>query len=250
MGLLFRVAEPTAVDGIRLGPNGEFFPIHKGQPIQLSSADVQLSYSRPTKSKVLFRAPIDPLKPNVDPNAPLLAYQSIYAVDTNTRSFDNEIVSVTCVAKVVLRREAGGSEVSVAPAVAFELRNVRGDPERVGWRMACETLMHAQDYRPDFRLAVIVDSSLGDLVRINERQAPVIDDWQLPSAFTLLFASADSPTSSIANHAIATCDKQSTALLRFIQEGFSTHNLREAAADQRWTHIRQWTWLPPTTPSR
>lgn len=241
-GLVFQVPETTTVDGIMIGPRGELVPSFEGEPIRLSSAAVELSYARPKGRKVLLRATIDPQLPNIDPNAPLLTYQAVYAVDTNTRHVNGRPISVSCVVRLGRKQTPNGLELTEMPVAAIELHNVRGNPERVAWRLVCESLIANQDFRPDLRLGLLVDSSLNEIDEINGRTVAVVDDWMLPAGFTLLYASADSNTSTIGNRLIAASDKQATILLRRLQNQGSTQNLHVADETDAWTHIRNWVW--------
>jgi hypothetical protein len=246
---MFQVAEDTRVDGVTVGPGGLRLPAYLGRPIKLAKAAIEVSYPRAKGPKVLFRAPVDPDRPSSDPHAALFTYDVIYAVDTNTQVLDGARVSMTCVRHVRLRQIPGGVEESGIPQVAVELHNVIGDPERVAWKLVCEALMEDPAFRPDLRVALIVDSSLDALDDMNSRMQPVIDDWYLPDQFKLLYATSDSATATIGNRAIKDCDSIAAGLLRRLEGNLNRGTLQEAHPRAPYSHVRTWTWPrgAPTT---
>ena len=241
VSLIFQVPETTKVDGIVLGPDGSISLVRGGHPIQLSEAAVEFAYSRSKRRKVLFRADIDPAAPKLDPHTPLLTYNVVYAVDTNTIQLHGERVSVACAVQCLIRQENGSFFVKPSIAGAMELRNVSGDPERVAWRLFCQCVSEHPQYRPTLRVAMIVDSSLDSLRDFNTRSVPVIDDWFLPPNFTLLYATADAATTTIGNRLMRTCDKNATQVLELIRKARARRNLHEAAPGAPYSHYRNWT---------
>jgi hypothetical protein len=116
--------------------------------------------------------------------------------------------------------------------------------QRVVWRLVCEALMSDPVYHSDLRIALIVDSSLDEIAGINARTSSMINDWMLPDSFTLIYATADSATASIANHLISLCDKQATVLLKRLKTDMNPDTLFEGEEGEPYTHIRNWQWTP------
>ena len=243
-GLVFTVDKSTKTDGFIIGPDGYLALAYQGKPIDLSYAAVELTYDRPKGRKVLFQAPLDPKTVNLDPNAPLLAYDLVYAVDTNTKFLTKflhgERVSVVCATQGVRHRRGMQILIERIPFFGIELRNVTGDPERVGWRFFCNAVMESPDYNSHLRIAILVDSSLDSLRDINARSSPVVGDWMLPANFTLLYASTDSATATIGNQLMRTTDSTGTRILQLIAQIPPNRNLHEAPPGAGYSHYRHW----------
>jgi hypothetical protein len=121
------------------------------------------------KRKVVFRAPIDPQRRSVDPNAPLLDYHDVFAVDTNTREFGGTRISIACVVHLAREQGSKGLLLRPEPVAAVELHNVRGTPadvERVVWRLVCEQATADPNFRPGRRIRLVAHSERAGRERI------------------------------------------------------------------------------------
>lgn len=217
-----------------------------GNTIVPARVEVSSIYDRENgKEKVLTRGPGMPLSMHVDPNAVLLPFASIFAVDTNTRRIAGTHVSVSVLVRVV---DIGTPSMKWRPLGAVEVHDARESPERLGWHWAMRCLEAACPRPPDFELsnasrrgiALVVDSDLGALAAINARSKPYFGTEQLPAGFTLIYASSDAGgTEFIANMAIARCDTLASQLLREIEggarkDGYETDPSLPFARFRRW----------------
>jgi hypothetical protein len=215
MGLVFTVKETTVVHGVALGDDGVLHLLRDGQPVELASASVELSYARKKGRKVLLRAPVNPARPVVDPHAHLLEYHAVFAVDTNTRTIRGNAVSAGVLVRGLFYRSPDG--VVAEPhqnVIAVEFHNATTDPERITWQLVCEEL---QRLLPDKRIGILVDSALDNLAGFNTRSTAVVDDWYLPANFALVYSS-DAAMDTVANHLIRRADEEATAVLKLIEQ--------------------------------
>ena len=238
-GIVFSIDEATTIDGFVIGPNGQLSLTRDGAPISLASAAVEVAYDRPKGRKVLLRAPLDVDAPSVDPNAHLLRYWAVFAVDTNTRAINGSAVSVACVLRSTRKETDAGLFFEEIPIGAYELHNVRCNPERLAWRLLCNEILQAPDYKPEKTIGIIVDAHLEALSDINRRTAPVVGDWYLPEGFTLIYAS-DAAAESIPNQLIRSCDREASIILKKIAQGETKGPPQEAPDSEYYSHFRFW----------
>lgn len=132
-----------------------------------------------------------------DPLAELDRYAQVYAVDT---SYDkgNE-VAATAVSRLTPSREA-----ELVKSWRFVRRTSK--PEREGWA----EFLRRREPAPMRRRCLVVDSELSELMRINRREEPILDDFFLPEGWQLNFAS-DKSADFILNKMIRLCDRESKA---------------------------------------
>jgi hypothetical protein len=241
--LRFSVTKNTKLRGVRVNrETGEIRLIGEdGREIPLATAATEQWYDRDNSrkpKKFTFSAPTDPTAAIIDANARLWQFELIFGVDTNTKTIGATKVSVVTVCQCI---KGGTEKADIVPLGIIELHGVSEDAERIGWQLACEWLGAAVvPAAATSRVAVVVDSGLQDLPRINARTVPVRSDWVLPEPFTLIYASADSATSSIASVLIADCDRFGTFLLKQLSSSPGQVHLRLAPPGLPFSHFRRW----------
>jgi hypothetical protein len=163
------------------------------------------------------------------------------AIDTNTRQLDNEQVSLTAVVvgKNVNVQIPGKIVMDIGVGQCIEFRNAKCKPENLGWYQIIQMLQRNPSFNDQMKVAFIVDSDLGNLKAFNEQIKPILNDYFLPNNFTLIYASAENPTESIANKMIAEADSVSRNLLKYIIENNILDNLTESDSNL-FTHSRIW----------
>jgi len=241
-GLALRVNETTQMDGILIGPNGEFIPMLAGKPIDLATAAVEISYERPKKHKVLLRSRLDPRAPSLDFHGHLGGYDSVCAVDVNTHVIKGVDVSVAVFVRGSCVRSGDHIEWSNRSISALEFRGASANPDRIAWKVFCDGMTASPGYRHDQKIALVVDSHLQELEAVNAREIPVLDDFYLPPNVTLVYAS-DASADSIPNVLIKMCDREANAILGRIREGHESGVLIPAQGPP-YTHYREWQLMP------
>jgi hypothetical protein len=195
----------------------------KGQPVAPKRIEVGTGYQRPKGPKVITRAVADPSTIVLDVNRHLTTYDWVFAVDTNTKTIQNEVVSVS--ASLLLRDISfDGPRWSVKTVFqdALEFRDAKVAAERLGWRHLL-WLIAKSDLKGT--IAVLVDSYLDDLAALNRREQDLLPGYHLPTNVTLIYASSDvGRVELIGNKAIAECDKRAGVVLARIEAGDSPGN--------------------------
>lgn len=228
--------EPVAVDEVRYNDQGEVQFYSKGKLVTPAQAWTETSYERPAKKKVLNRIPLDPRSLTSDQNRSLQRFGRLYAIDTNTWTERNERISVGS----VVRAHVQGSQVAFGHLETLELRNVRGNPERVAWRLLVQAHMNDPELKGQ-RVGLIVDSELGLLIRINAREEPVEGTFYLPERWELIYGSSDAGKEMIPNRLLFESDKRSRKLLEQISRDLRDTQALAAVPDyEPFTHMRVW----------
>jgi hypothetical protein len=212
----------------------------------LSNGFVRTNAAKRTTNKPRTRQTEDVLH-NVStadeaPTARLWQSDRIFGIDTNTSLVDGSPVSVVTCCECI--KEAT-TDINVRHPFTFdplgqmELHGVTVPPEHLGWRIVCGTLIGQIPELAGKRVAVVVDSSLDELAAINARTLPVNGDWLLPDPFTLIYASADAATSSVASALIRPCDRLGEFSAETIAWSQSGASLRRGPVCT-FTHARRW----------
>jgi hypothetical protein len=185
----------------------------------------EISYDRSKGAKVLQRVPQHRSGLSFDGGTALRNnYDFICAVDTNTRSIGGKRVSVVGVATAmpitVPERQGLGSYWKYDVPFCREYVGLKTDrPENFGWMVAWEILTRDGAITPATRVAMIVDSDLGNLAAYNARKLPVDLGQMLPPNVQLIYASADSGRDSVVNYALVLADTASSGVLDRIEKG-------------------------------
>jgi hypothetical protein len=174
------------------------------------------------KEKVITR-----IQDKVIPNeGDLMKYLSssfdlIIAVDTNTKVIAGETVSVTGVGHCCVQATPDPNVYNVEfpwhGAVLF--RNCPNElpSEKFGWM----TVMREANRDPRNslkRFAIVTDYDLDNHSLYNSKKIPIFRDFYLPDNFVLMYGRGDGPTQNLLNHVVRQCDKESTELLKEIEE--------------------------------
>lgn len=211
-----------------------------GGPAIPKTIEVEVTYPRAKGAKVLTRVPMDPTAIKTDVNRSLLRYDWVFAVDTNTRQFGGELVSVSV--SLLLRNFEFTSptwSMNATEQIVMELRNPMQPPERLGWH---HVLRACNQSGISGRVAVIVDSDLGVLSALNRRVQELLPAFLLPENVTLIYASGDAGGREfMGNRAISECDRRARTILNRIQNnqspsmGFQTNMPHYCDRYRFWT---------------
>jgi hypothetical protein len=236
------MGQPIAANGYSFDPvTGTFRLLKDNKTITPVRAFVESGYNRKKGLKSLVRANLNPNQLYINPNRSIEGYDLILAIDTNTRQLDNEQVSLTAVVvgKNVNVQIPGNIVMDIGVGQCFDFRNAKCKPENLGWYQIIQMLQRNPSFNDQMKVAFIVDSDLGNLKAFNEQIKPILNDYFLPNNFTLIYASAENPTESIANKMIAEADSVSRNLLKYIIENNILDNLTESDSNL-FTHSRIW----------
>jgi len=222
-------------DGIAIGLNFSLKRVVKGQLLPIIGEAIFVhSHSRENKSsKVILQGKADK-EFIMDPNAVFRKFDHAFAVDTNTnlRDFDKNIISMSGVIDIEITQEA----LKCIPITTFEFWDAEIEPELLGWYLSIQAIQDSERLRTK-KIALVVDSSLGDLEKYNEREKPLYGDFLLPENITLIYASADK-MSSIANKLIKLADRMANSQLDKIKKDLDLNSLKETTYPCKY--FRQW----------
>lgn len=87
----------------------------------------------------------------------------------------------------------------------FEPEQNSEKPENCNWKYLIEFIMHHKQFHKKARIALVVDSDLGNIPDYNERVKPIYKKYFLPDNFTLIYATSDKKE-SLFNSMIRLCD--------------------------------------------
>jgi hypothetical protein len=198
---------PPSADG-----KMSFTHVGTGQPAIPASITTAKAYQRPKGNKILFQADQNPTDIYDGPNEYLAKFESVFAVDTNTNPGSGLSISVSLWLSRMEKNTKDEWVIEPRYPPAFLFNSPVQNPERFAWHNLILRLMSSPDVKKP--VAIIVDSSLGILDKINLRTEPVNEDFLLPEGFTLVYASADAGREFIANNLIRQCDVMASAIAR------------------------------------
>jgi len=167
------------------------------------------------KDKILLDMPGSPELNAFDVNSQLTGqFNQILAVDTNKYEDTGLTFAVACVLVVPEPLIVGATEFHAIFLNAFVIVDPSPavNAERIGWHIALQQNVMPGRFNPTDRIALVVDSELGDLQRINAKVAPYYGNQMLLANVSLLYASADNPTDTLPSALIRACDKQANAI--------------------------------------
>jgi hypothetical protein len=232
---------PVEINSVLVSADGSFdFLDANGASLRPIEANLERGYARAKGPKILSRLPIAVGgRISSNPDVALLYYDTIFALDTNTRIAGEQGISVTAAILGKWNRAIPNEpKLRFAPVHALEFRNVDCHPDLLALK---HHIVHMQN---DLRranagkIAFIVDSHLGDLPRINSREMPILDDCYLPEWADLIYAS-DSAQDSLANLLLRAADRAATALLKHIENG-KIQEVSGLAAPEHSSFLRVW----------
>lgn len=235
------MGEPMTVNGVKISPTGSIELLKDGIPLVPINAYHDVSFDRTKGPKTLNKTPLDPNKLILNPNHALEKFDRIFAIDTNTKTINDESISVSCVVLCKLSRDRKNSLIAeFLPVHCLEFRNTQGITENTAWRKAIQLITANPSYNANMKFGIIVDSDLGNISSYNNRSKPFYPGLYLPKNIELIYASADTGKEYLANKLISLCDKEATKLLEEIMSNkISNENLHEVN-DEPYTHFRLW----------
>ena len=174
----------------------------------------EISYKREKKDKVLNKVPLDPDFLFLNNHSSLAGYDSIVAIDTNTKS----AISVTGIT-VMSWVDSKTYQYEVPFCIAFtELTEPR---EKIGWIAGMEELSKKGYFAKSRKTLVVVDAYLDQIDLINSRELAIHEGFYLPPGFELAYASADSGAEYLPNKLLRISDKASSQVMRYMSENNS-----------------------------
>ena len=199
----------------KIDKNGIVHLYVEGNEIEKKEAKSTVSYERIQKNNKILCAIDNPKFSNINEEL-VKNFNFIYAVDTNTKNINNSKISVGILSKVIEKTfiEGGVSLVTqIFKNYYYENYDDKIEIEKNTWVFACKDILLNTAIYNNPKIALIVDSDLGNLTKITNREIPIVDDFYLPDNIMLVYGSADAGIESIPNYLIRECDRAATKML-------------------------------------
>jgi hypothetical protein len=174
-----------------------------------------------------------PNKVTFDINKSLVTdFDLIFAIDTNTKEFNNELISISsvfhCNAKIDGER---GTARCKGINMCFKNAPIN-EPEKIACARLIKIITDSEKYNEKHRIAIITDHDLCKHAKYNNGELPIYGDIYLPSNITILYA-RDKPNENIMNKLISECNNYANKYLKQLNEnGFIDDINMRIALDQ------------------
>ncbi len=230
------------LEGIAFSDKGELLKIASGAIMPFAgSTTLRYGYDRANgKRKILTEGVINDGKCYLNPNHPILNFEHLFAVDTNTDTIEGEKVSIAAVVySKQLEKKDNHVVISVPQLVScYEYYNIEGNEERLVWKEMVEAIEGTEQYATG-KIGLIVDSDLENHSKYNKRELPIYKDFFLPDRVTLLYGSSDVGMENMANRMIRFCDKRAAYIMDALKNEFTVDEDARVEGRQ-YSHFRQW----------
>jgi hypothetical protein len=225
MSIGFRLPKNSNAAKASIRPDGTIVITDtQGKEIVPEYMEREVFYDRPSKPKVQTRWRLEAGLASVSGIPELARYESLFAIDTSTRTIDGERVSVACFFSFRLMPD--GEKFVVEPEANlnfYEFRGVNGgNPEMLAiLKVASDVAATAPVRAVDHRFAIVTDSELGAHDEISSRARPIYGNHWLPEQFTLIYASADTGHEFL-KRLVRFCDRQAGVYFKEMVKGAIT----------------------------
>jgi hypothetical protein len=155
-------------------------------------------------------------------------FDLVIAIDTNTKVIGNERISVTGIIHCIVKRmvEPGSYRVDFPWHGAILFRNCPSElpSEKFGWITEIRRI-NQNPLSKSKRFAIVTDHDLDNHTSYNTKKTPIYKEFNMPENFKLMYGRSDGPSQSLLNYLVKQCDKESTEVLRMIeQNGYYQYN--------------------------
>lgn len=236
------MGKPVEVNGIKMSSDGSFELLNNGLPMTPESAYHEISYNRKNTPKILNRTHLDPNQLSVNNSTRALTrYDLLFAIDTNTKIFNDEIISIGCIVLCELTSLEGEEIIAMyKPVYSLEFRNIQKKAENIAWMKAIQLIIANPSYNLNLKIGLIVDSDLDNISAYNNQSIPIYADFYLPKNIELIYASADVGKEFLVNKLISECDKAANMLIDDISTNKITNENLQEINGEPYTHFRFW----------
>jgi len=140
-------------------------------------------------------------------------FDSVIAIDTNKLQINSKEFYLGAAFQFKYKPS---KEIPIQPFLInlFKLEPTTEKPENLNWKNLIGFIMEHKQFNVTARIALIVDSDLGNIPDYNSRVKPICQDFILPDNFTLIYATSDKKD-SLYNLMIRLCD---TFLKKFAED--------------------------------
>ena len=170
------------------------------------------------KDKVLLDGRASPHINAFDAHAQFMGtFRYALGVDTNMRRGDGFALACVFVVPGLLNPNASKVRIELLNAFVIIDPSPAVDPERIGWYLTIRENILPGRFDPNGQIALVTDSALDQLPRINARKAAYYEGHVLPPNVSLVYASADKPTRTIPSALIRACETYAKSLAKEVR---------------------------------
>lgn len=164
------------------------------------------------------------------------SFDLIIAIDTNTKVIGSETISVTgivhCVLQSMPEPDSYYADFPWHGAILFRNCPSELSSEKFGWMTVIQEV-NREPLNKLKRVAIVTDHDLDKHTSYNNKQIPIFREFYLPDNFILMYGRGDGPNQSLLNYVVKQCDKESTEILRAIeQDGYYQHGNTKLSINQ------------------
>lgn len=230
---------PVQIKNISITTDGSLHLFDENQkPLRPEKSILERSYERTKGPKVLTQIPTSPTNSlTLSPDLALTKYDTIFAIDTNTRKLHGRMVSV---AALVLGKwtRAPDLKLCFAPTQALEFHDCDCHPDLLALKHVIMQIENDPRRSTAGNIAFIIDSHLGNFEKIISRQIPILDECYFPKWANLIYAS-DAASDSISNILLRASDHAANSLLQQIESG-AGHLVSQEESPAHASYFRVW----------
>lgn len=220
LAIQFKLPQGVKIAKASILANGDVLLLdEEGNEVIPELMDRTLQYKRKKGPKVQNRRGFKFQYTSVAGLKELARFDSIFVMDTNTRSIGGDTISATCFICCWLRPEGEKHRVECEGRLnVYEFHNVPGNPELLGVLKVVNDIAASEGYSPTHRIAIVTDTALGKHDAVISRRVPVYGSTLLPEGFEMIYASSDTGR-EVLNRLIRFCDRQASQYLKLFEEG-------------------------------
>ena len=208
---------PNGLVGKIIGSEFVFWDKITGKPIRATKS-LKYRMDRQSKHPKIISQLYNVLPNNMNIDYELANYDYIVGVDTNTRSINDEFLSIgTFVWLGPIHKAENNKPIVITTNFTYNtyFKNISKTKidaiEQFVW-ICSISIMEQMDIFQGKKIGFVIDSSLGEIEKINSESRKILNSYILPTNYTLLYASADK-RDTVFNKIIRQADKQATAFM-------------------------------------
>lgn len=170
------------------------------------------------------------------------SFDAVVSIDTNTYEKDLvggdklSVLGVSISRKMELKYP---ELLEITARHAIEFRNLKDPKEKHGWFVGLHKMYTSGLLKPEWKVAVIVDSYANEVMSFNNG-AEIVAGFRLTPEIKFVYASADTGQFFALNKCMKAADKLAKMVMDKLVMETSLHNLRNALEHEPYTGIRLW----------
>ena len=227
LSIKFKPPKDSKVSRAYISSDGTLH-LHDEKGIEVVPDELErvVSYKRSGKGpKVQAKSTIKNGNLSVNGLEELIKFESVFAIDTNTQSYDGRRLSVTAFMAFKFLPDLQGVRVEHEKSLnIYEFWGIpeEQNPEKLAiLKVANDIVRSAGKQQPN--ICIITDCDLQSHDLVNEREIPIYKKNYLPTGFMIHYASTDTGSEAI-NKLIRFCDSQSKAYIKYLKSGEIKHS--------------------------